>query len=921
MITQRFKNSVKRVLRFRGILAVTLAFAMIAGMIPGTGTVMTVEATVPPKTISGLGTNGIGSPVPGYLFDSRPGADNSNHDIPWSGSYVYYGTYNNEPVKYRVLDPRTGRFSGNSSVPTMLLDCDNILMDRVYNSTLPQGGQSYVDGALTWQDSSIRAFLNGDDFYGNGDVFTALEKNAIAASNIDEHPYSGYGGPYHTTYTTPGGSTCTVDFHGGIGGNFIFYTPLVNDHVFLLDVEDLCNINYGYTNDLQGDNRVKNPVDGAFAVEYWTRTMCQSNNQRAGYVCGPVDDAVTNYHLGGYVNISYVNGTLGVSPAFNVDLSKVVFSSSISGQDNTHKLTLLDSNIGVTVTEGSVIENDTSYYFTVRCSVTDNSTYDPTRVSYVVTNGTWNDETGWSYGAEVLGYGQLGTSLTGVRSFSVSKTVARGSLGSDFHVYVVPEVENSGSATDYAGAPVELPVIIATADDVQAAYDGEAHGITVNVSVPQSGYTIRYGEDASTYNLDASPTITNVSDSPRTVYYEISASGYVTYRGYAYINLGYGITLDANGGSSETSVITRSNGKLSALPDASRTGYTFDGWYTAAEGGDLITTDTVFDSNQTIYAHWTYIQPVTYSVTVSTEGNGTASADPSTAAQGETVTLSATPDTGYQFKEWQVISGGISVPNNSFTMPAGNVSVKAVFEQIPNQNQGNDDGSDDDNNNQTNPDDQNNNNDNNNNDNNDDNNNTDNNDDVNDDNNNQNNNTDVNDDNNNQNNNTDVNDDNNQNNNDDVNDDNNDDDNNNSDVPPVVARCLMYRLYNPNSGEHFYTGSLEELNNLKTAGWIHEGNGFEVPVISDTPVYRMYNPNAGDHHYTTSADEKKFLEDAGWNYEGIAWYSAPITFKPLYRLNNPNASSGAHHYTMSEEERDHLTSIGWKYEGIGWFGY
>ena len=141
------------------------------------------------------------------------------------------------------------------------------------------------------------------------------------------------------------------------------------------------------------------------------------------------------------------------------------------------------------------------------------------------------------------------------------------------------------------------------------------------------------------------------------------------------------------------------------------------------------------------------------------------------------------------------------------------------------------------------------------------------------------------------------------------------------DEVPEVAHCLMYRLYNPNSGEHFYTGSTEELEHLKSIGWTHEGNGFEVPVLSDTPVYRLYNPNAGDHHYTTSEAEKNILENAGWNYEGIAWYSAPDTCNPLYRLNNPNATSGAHHFTMSEEERDNLVHAGWTLEGIGWYGY
>lgn len=48
-----------------------------------------------------------------------------------------------------------------------------------------------------------------------------------------------------------------------------------------------------------------------------------------------------------------------------------------------------------------------------------------------------------------------------------------------------------------------------------------------------------------------------------------------------------------------------------------------------------------------------------------------------------TVTLTATPAEGYTFKEWQVVSGGVTVENNSFTMPASNVEIKAVFEAVP----------------------------------------------------------------------------------------------------------------------------------------------------------------------------------------------------------------------------------------------
>ena len=68
-----------------------------------------------------------------------------------------------------------------------------------------------------------------------------------------------------------------------------------------------------------------------------------------------------------------------------------------------------------------------------------------------------------------------------------------------------------------------------------------------------------------------------------------------------------------------------------------------------------------------------------YSVKVSTDGNGTAMADKTSAAAGTVVTLTATPKSGYTFKQWQVVTGGVTIKDNKFTMPAGNVEVKAIF--------------------------------------------------------------------------------------------------------------------------------------------------------------------------------------------------------------------------------------------------
>ena len=139
-----------------------------------------------------------------------------------------------------------------------------------------------------------------------------------------------------------------------------------------------------------------------------------------------------------------------------------------------------------------------------------------------------------------------------------------------------------------------------------------------------------------------------------------------------------------------------------------------------------------------------------------------------------------------------------------------------------------------------------------------------------------------------------------------------------------AERTIMYRLYNPNSGEHFYTASEHERAVLIVLGWADEGLGWIAPKTSRTPVYRLYNANAGDHHYTVSAKERDHLKRVGWKDEGIGWYSDDSKRIPLYRQYNPHAyeggKSGAHNYTVDKNERDHLVSIGWRGENVGWYG-
>ena len=142
----------------------------------------------------------------------------------------------------------------------------------------------------------------------------------------------------------------------------------------------------------------------------------------------------------------------------------------------------------------------------------------------------------------------------------------------------------------------------------------------------------------------------------------------------------YTVTFDANGGTINSGVITSyTYGVGATLPtDVTREGYTFAGWYASADfSGDAVTAISAEDTgNKTYWAKWT---ANAYGITVTNDGNGEASADKTTAVEGETVTLTATPNSGYHFERWDVVTGNVTIDDNTFTMPAESVAIKAIF--------------------------------------------------------------------------------------------------------------------------------------------------------------------------------------------------------------------------------------------------
>ena len=155
------------------------------------------------------------------------------------------------------------------------------------------------------------------------------------------------------------------------------------------------------------------------------------------------------------------------------------------------------------------------------------------------------------------------------------------------------------------------------------------------------------------------------------------------------------ITFDANGGSEPEDLpeeVTTAmpakkvlHGSEYSLPECefiAPEGKQFKAWQ-IGDSEYAVNDPVTVTADITVKALWEDAPPAPteYTVTVTNDGNGTASASPAKAVAGTAIALTATPNTGYHFKEWEVMSGGVSIENNKFLMPDSNVEVKAIFEE------------------------------------------------------------------------------------------------------------------------------------------------------------------------------------------------------------------------------------------------
>ena len=231
-------------------------------------------------------------------------------------------------------------------------------------------------------------------------------------------------------------------------------------------------------------------------------------------------------------------------------------------------------------------------------------------------------------------------------------------------------------------------------------YD-EAKSLTANT------YT-RTGYDFAGWNTVAAPTTEN----PGTVYTDVQEVQNLTAEANGTVTLyaqwtphTYAVSFDANGGEGEAmanqSFTYDEAAKALTANTYTRTGYDFAGWNTVAapteqnpgttytNGQEVQNLTAEANGTVTLYAQWT---PHDYSITIAGTSNGTVTAkvgeteNATTAHYNDPVTLTVAPATGYELDTLTVTgvnSNPVTVTNNQFTMPAGNVTVTATFKVIP----------------------------------------------------------------------------------------------------------------------------------------------------------------------------------------------------------------------------------------------
>ncbi|MBR5347806.1 MAG: hypothetical protein IK125_01045, partial [Lachnospiraceae bacterium] len=392
----------------RRIGAIAMSTVMSFALIPSLQGVPEVKADTwtKDKTNTWIGAQALQNP-------KQPTSKND----PWTGDYVYYGKHDGQPVLFRVLSKRESKLYNN-----VFLDCDSVLCKSVFDD---ESGIWNVDSC------DIRNALPGKSIL----ELTAAEKRALSYTSINEHALSG------------------ID--NKVISRFGSYSAMKYDQVFLMDVEDVLNKQYGYWNESgmgQANTSVVSRQKKEFGkstgepVAWSLRNTVASDNTRIGIV-----------GKNGTISDLSCQTECGISPAMNIDEEDILFATLVDGTKGepgaTYKLTVIDNEIDLDNLYGEQITFDGNTV-TVPFRLTGWHNDKVNRISLLITDNPIEDSS--QQDITILEYCELpvtGDLKNGTVTFTIPDNL--GEMDEDFYVYIVPETINGKYETDYT-RPVRI---------------------------------------------------------------------------------------------------------------------------------------------------------------------------------------------------------------------------------------------------------------------------------------------------------------------------------------------------------------------------------------------------------------------------------------------------------------------------------
>lgn len=406
------REIVKKGKRKKGVAVIVSLAAVSLALVLNWAIGERARASEPDRTVS-LGAARIASP-------SLP-----QEGKEWSGDFVYYGSYEGKPIKWRVLD--TEGDGGSSSMDGgFLLQSDQILTTLPFKDGTDDSGQHAGDNQ--WSASDIRTWLQGRDGLLSDANFSKQEKDRIMRTTrqAGQSPVAG-----------------------------LKSAALNKDTMFLLDASDLANSRYGYS--------YEDMVTGVnLKGSWWLRSAYEKSSSAVGLVLS-----------GGQIFHDFVFEENGVVPAFNLDPTDILFITAADTAKNNTVKPVQTAEINewkLTLSEGQTLEAGTAERHSGEITVPYIYKGDSAnQISVMITDGNPKDSD-----TIVKFYGKVSQG-----AFENQGTVTF-TLPEEFDeksdtVYLLAEQANGGNRIDYASELVKISIPPAHTHQWEWRVDEDAH--------------------------------------------------------------------------------------------------------------------------------------------------------------------------------------------------------------------------------------------------------------------------------------------------------------------------------------------------------------------------------------------------------------------------------------------------------------